>query len=110
MLDSGASASFIDKDLIKRYYLPTVPDKYSVAVESSDGRLLISGDVTHKTKPLHIILEWHQSIIVFNNISFSSNLFVLGLSWLGMVNLDIDWKKQKQHTIDSPYPFKILRR
>ena len=93
LLDSGASACFIDRDLVKRHNLPIVPKKYPVAVEVIDGRPLISGDVTHETKPLDIILEGHQSTIVFNIISSPSNPLVLGLSWLEMVNLEIDWKK-----------------
>ena len=95
LLDSGASACFIDRDLVKRHNLPIVPKKYPVSVEVIDGRPLISGDVTHETKPLDIILEGYRSTVVFNIISSPSNPLVLGLSWLEMVNPDIDWKKQK---------------
>ena len=95
LLDSGASACFIDRDLVKRHNLPIVPKKYPVAVEVIDGRPLISGDVTHETKPLDIILEGHRSTIVFNIISSPSNPLVLGLSWLEMVNPEIDWKKRE---------------
>ena len=42
LLDSGASACFIDRDLVKRHNLPIVPKKYPVAVEMIDGRPLIS--------------------------------------------------------------------
>jgi hypothetical protein len=95
LLDSGASACFIDKNLVKRHNLPIVLKKSPVAVEVIDGRPLISGDVTHETKPLDIILEGHRSTIVFNIISSPSNPLVLGLSWLEMINPDIDWKKRK---------------
>ncbi len=95
LLDSGASACFIDRDFVKRHNLPIVRKKYPVAVEVIDGRPLISGDVTHETKPLDIILEGHRSTIVFNIISSPSNPLVLGLSWLEMINPDIDWKKRK---------------
>ncbi len=74
LLNSGASAYFIDKNLVKRHNLPIVPKKYLVTVEVIDGRPLISGDVTHETKPLDIILEGHQII------SSPSNPFVLGFS------------------------------
>ncbi len=95
LLDSGASACFIDKNLVKRHNLPIVLKKSPVAVEVIDSRPLISGDVTHETKPLDIILEGHRSTIVFNIISSPSNPLVLGLSWLEMINPDIDWKKRK---------------
>ncbi len=115
-LDSGASACFIDKNLVKRHNLPIVPKKYPVTVEVINGRPLISGDVTHETKPLDIILKGHQSTIVFNIISSPSNPLVLGLSWLEMINPDIDWKKRKltyrtmvshissRHPINVPNP------
>ncbi len=93
MLDSRASAYFIDKNLIKRHNLPIVPKKYPVTVEVIDGRPLILGDVTHETKPLDIILEGHRSTIVFNIISSPFNPLVLGFFWLEMINPDIDWKK-----------------
>lgn len=64
-------------------------------VQVIDGRSLISGDVTHQTKPLDIILEGHRSTIVFNIISSPSNPLVLDLSWLELINPDIDWKKRK---------------
>ncbi len=95
LLDSGASACFIDKNLVKRHNLPIVLKKSPVAVEVIDGRPLISGDVTHETKPFDIILEGHRSTIVFNIINSPSNPLVLGLSWLEMINTDIDWKKRK---------------
>jgi hypothetical protein len=51
LLDSRASACFIDKNLVKRLNLPIVLKKYLVPVEVIDGRPLISGDVSHETKP-----------------------------------------------------------
>jgi hypothetical protein len=121
LLDSGASACFIDKNLVKRHNLPIVPKKYLVTVEVIDGRPLISGDVTHETKPLDIILEGHRSTIVFNIISSPSNLLVLGLSWLEKINPDIDWEKRKltyrtiashvssrhPRNVPNPYPYQV---
>jgi hypothetical protein len=59
LLDSRTFACFIDKIFVKRHNLPIVPKKYLVTVEVIDDRPLISGDVTHETKPLDIILEGH---------------------------------------------------
>ncbi len=95
LLNSRASACFIDKNIVKHHNLPTILKKSPVAVEVIDGRPLILGDVTHETKPLDIILEGHRSTIVFNIISSPSNPLVLGLFWLEMINPDIDWKKRK---------------
>jgi len=95
LLDFGASACFIDKNLVKRHNLPIVPKKYHVIVEVIYDRPLISGNVTHETKPLDIILEGHRITIVFNIITSPSNPLVLGFSWLQIINSYIDWKKQK---------------
>ena len=51
LLDSGASACFIDKDFAERYKLPLVTKKYPMSVEVIDGRPLVSGDVPKKPKP-----------------------------------------------------------
>ncbi len=63
LLDSGASACFIDKNLVKRHKLPIVLKKYLVTVEVIDGRPLILRDVIHETKPLDIILKGHRSLL-----------------------------------------------
>ena len=59
LLDSGASACFIDKDFAERHKLPLVTKKIPVPVEVIDGRPLISGDVVQETKPLSISLGNH---------------------------------------------------
>ena len=95
LLDSGASACFIDKDFAERYKLPLVTKKCPVSIEVIDGRPLVSGDVTQETKALDIYIDQHRSTIVFNVIKSPSNPVNLGLSWLDRYNPDIDWKKQK---------------
>ena len=95
LLDSGASACFIDKDFAERHKLPLVTKKCPVSVEVIDGRPLVSGDVTQETKALNIYIDQHRSTIVFNVIKSPSNPVILGLSWLDRYNPDIDWKKRK---------------
>lgn len=72
MLDSGASSYFIDKDLVKYYNQPTIDQKYPEVVEVIEDRPLALGDVTHEIEPLNIILELHQSTVVFNMINSPS--------------------------------------
>ncbi len=95
LLDSGASACFMDKDFAKKHSLPLVAKKTPVHVEVIDGRPLISGDVTEETKPLDAFVENHQSTIIFNVIQSPSNPVVLGLSWLDRYNPSIDWNTRK---------------
>ena len=95
LLHSGASACFIDKDFAERHKLPLVTKKCPVSVEVIDGRPLVSGDVTQKTKALDIYIDQHRSTVVFNVIKSPSNPVILGLSWLDRHNPDIEWKKRK---------------
>jgi hypothetical protein len=57
LLDSEASAYFMDKDFIDRHKLPLITKKHSILIEVIDGRPLISGDVSHETTPIYIIIE-----------------------------------------------------
>jgi len=96
LLDSGASACFIEKDFAECHKLPLVTKKCPVSVEVIDGRPLVSGDVTQETKALDIYIDKHQSTVVFSVIKSPSNPVILGLSWLDRYNPDIDWKKNKK--------------
>jgi hypothetical protein len=80
LLDFGASACIIDKDIVDHHKLLLVTNKHLIPVEVIDGRHLMSGNVIHETTILNIILEGHHSIIVFNVIKSPSNPVVLGLS------------------------------
>ena len=95
LLDSGASACFIDKDFAERHKLPLITKKWPVSVEVIDGKPLVSGDVTQETKALDIYIDQHRSTVVFNVIKSPSNPVILGLSWLDRYNPDIDWKKRR---------------
>ena len=95
LLDSGASACFIDKNFAECHKLALVTKKFLVPIEVIDGRPLKSGDVVQETKPLSISLRNHQSSIVFNVIKSPLSSIILGLSWLDRYNLDINWNTWK---------------
>jgi len=95
LLDSGASACFLDEEFAKLHKFSLVKKPKPVHVEVIDGRPLSSGDVTHETKPLKVRLENHESSIVFNIIKTPSCPVILGLSWLDKYNPLIDWRLRK---------------
>ena len=111
LLDSRASACFIDKDFAERHKLPLVTKKWPVSVKVIDGRPLVSGDVTQETKALDIYIDQYRSTVVFNVIKSPSNPMILGLSWLNRYNSNIDWKKRriefKLEKIESPNTQKL---
>ena len=59
LLDSRASACFIDKDFVECHKLPLVTKKCPVSAEIIDGKPLVSGDVTQETKALDIYIDQH---------------------------------------------------
>ncbi len=95
LLDSGASACFLDEEFSKLNNIPIVRKPEPVHVEVIDGRPLSSGDVTHETIPLDVLLDNHSSRVTFNIIKTPSNPVILGLSWLEKYNPHIDWVARK---------------
>jgi hypothetical protein len=55
-------------------------------VEVIDGQSLSSRPVTCETKPLDVTIGFHTSTVVFNVISSSKKLVIIGLSWLVLHN------------------------
>ena len=86
LLDSGASACFLDEEFVKSRRIPLVQKPKPVHVEVIDGRPLSSGDVTHETRPIKVTIDGHDSYIAFNIIRSPSNPVILGLSWLEKYN------------------------
>jgi hypothetical protein len=95
LLNSEASACFMDKDFVDCHKLPLVSKKHPIPIEVIYGRPLVSGHVTHETTPLNIVIEGYHSIIAFNIIKSPSNPIVLGHSWLDKYNPAINWKTQR---------------
>ena len=95
LLDSGASACFLDKEFARRHKIPLVIKCKLVHAEVIDGRPLLSGSVTHESKPIEVVFENHSSFVIFNIIRTPSNPVVFGLSWLEKHNPSIDWRLRK---------------
>jgi hypothetical protein len=95
LLDTRASACFMDKDFALKHNLELIEKAHPAAVEVIDGRVLISGNVMEETQPLEVILGDQVSHVVFNIIQCPANPVVLGLPWFELHNLDIDWNLQR---------------
>ena len=90
LVNSGADDNFIDSDFITQSNLPSEPLPRPKNVFALDGRLLAR--VTHRTVPVSLLLSGnhHETISLFIIPSPTSPL-VLGLPWLKLHNLHIDW-------------------
>jgi hypothetical protein len=86
VLDSRASSCFIDKELVWHHNVALVEKATLVAIEMIDDRNLFSRHVMYETKVLMVTIGSHSSKIVFNVISFPTNLIIIGLSCLILHN------------------------
>ena len=101
LLDSGATACFIDIVFAKSHSIPFIMLSQPLKVDVVDGRPISSGLVTHCTIPILFQINNHQESISFFVISTPSNPVILGLSWLRFHNPHIDWHNE---TIDFSDP------
>ena len=95
LIDSGASACFIDYNFVKRYNITRRKKTSPSVVRVIDGREVQSGKVTEITSPLRLYIGKHCEKIEFNIIRSPTYPIVLGMTWLKQHNPDIDWKGNK---------------
>ncbi len=87
LFNLGEFACFIDKELVRQHNLALVEKVTPVVVKVIDVRNFFLGLVTHETKVLMVTIGSHSNKVNFNVISFSTNLIIIGLSWLVLHNL-----------------------
>jgi hypothetical protein len=68
LLDTGASAYFMDKDFALKHSLELIEKAHPTLVEVIDERPLASGNVKEETQPLKVMLGDQVSHVVFNII------------------------------------------
>ena len=104
LIDSRASACFIDKSFAKQNKITLVRKSKVVQVEAIDGRLLSSRDIIEETTPLATSIKNHTSHISYNIIHSPSTPVILGLSWLEHFNPNIDWSNRNIIFLATPPP------
>jgi hypothetical protein len=95
LLDTGASACFMDKDFALKHNLELIGKAHHAPVEVIDGRPLVSKNVMKETQPLEVMLGDQVSHVVFNIIQCPTNPVVFGLPRFELYNLDIDWNLRR---------------
>ena len=93
LIDSGASACFIDVEFVIKHGIARIKKNRPAVVRVIDGRKVSSGEVTEITKPLVLKIGNHDEKIVFNIIRSPSYPVILGMPWLKFHNPAIDWRK-----------------
>ncbi|CAD6939821.1 unnamed protein product [Tilletia controversa] len=92
MIDSGATASFLDISFAQNHHLPSFKLSEPLPLNVIDGRPISSGPVTHSSEvPLHI--DTHQERLSLHLTTLDRYLIVLGIPWLRRHNPHIDWSR-----------------
>ncbi len=86
LFGSRASTCFIDKELVRQHNLALVEKMTPMAIEMINGQKKKLGIITHETKVLMVTIRSHSNKVVFNVISYLTNLIIIGLSWFILHN------------------------
>jgi len=95
--NSSTSTCFINKKLVQQYKLALVEKNTLVLIKVIDGHSLSLGPIAHETKALNVTIGFHINKVVFNVISFIRNIVIIGLFWLALYNIRVDWHTKSLH-------------
>ena len=90
LLDSGADESFIDRELVLRFGIDTVPLDPPIETQALDGKTLTW--VERRTAPVKLLVSGnHHESISLLVITSPFSPVVLGYPWLKTHNPQMDW-------------------
>jgi hypothetical protein len=96
MVDSGATALFIDKKYAESQKMWQVPLEHPIRLHNIDGTLNEAGSITHKVK-LSLKVGSDEEIFEFYVTSLGPEKVILGLPWLRHRNPTINWQEGTMH-------------
>jgi hypothetical protein len=110
MVDSGATALFIDKKYAESQKMWQVPLEHPIRLHNIDGTLNEAGSITHKVK-LSLKVGVDEETFEFYVTSLGPEKVILGLPWLRHQNPTINWQEGTMHLGTdqgmSPEPLEI---
>ena len=92
MVDSGATALFIDKKYADSQKMWQIPLENPIQLHNIDGTLNEAGSITHKVK-LWLTIGSDKEKFEFFVTSLGPEKVILGLPWLRHRNPRIDWQE-----------------
>lgn len=106
MIDSGATALFVNKKFCKRKGILTVPLKREITLYNIDSTHNSAGSITHYAK-LRLTVGSSKSNETFLVTNVGPEDVILGLPWLKKTNPAIDWETgdiRLRSDTDAPPP------
>src|SRR5258707_4486946 len=94
LLDSGATGMFINRSFMQKHQLETTPLPKPILIRNVDGSLNENGSVTEE---VHVILCFgcHSERAHLAVANLGQQTVIIGLSWLTLHSLEVDWVSQK---------------
>src|SRR5258708_32484411 len=96
MVDSGATALFLDKKYADRQRMWQVPLANPITLYNIDGSLNEAGSITHKVR-LSLRISPDEEDFDFYVTSLGPEKVILGLPWLRHRNSEINWQEGTMH-------------
>jgi hypothetical protein len=96
MVDSGATALFIDKKYANSHKMWQIPLENPIQLHNIDGTLNEAGSITHKVKLL-LKIGQDKEFKEFFVTSLGPEKVILGLPWLRHRNPTINWQAGTMH-------------
>jgi len=94
MIDSGATADFIDREVCNKHGIKIIKAKNPREIYLADGKPSAMGPVTHITKvPMDI--SRHRELATFQVANLQNHEVILGMPWLREHNPTIDWNDKR---------------
>ncbi len=90
LLDSGASANYIDPSLVLEHNLPSSTLPKPIPIILGNGQKI---EITKETFPINMSIGPHIELISFLILPSSPNPIILGTSWLSLHNPHVDWTR-----------------
>ena len=96
MIDSGATALFLDHSFIKKNQISLTPLCHPINLYNIDGSSNQAGQITHFAR-LKLGLDGFDEWTDFLATNLGGENAILGLPWLCKVNPHIDWQQGYIH-------------
>ena len=92
MIDSGATALFMNKEFIRQHGIRTFPLKHPIGIFNIDGTRNQDGQITHFSRA-KLTVDKHERWTDFLVTDLGQEDVILGLPWLRRENPEVDWEK-----------------
>jgi hypothetical protein len=104
MLDSGATAVFINEQFVSKHNILRRPLTRPIALHNIDGSINKAGSLTHFARLTMNIGSKYTEKLDFLITDLGPEDIILGLPWLRRINPEVDWDTGTMELPDSPEP------